>query len=163
MPDNFFVDIPADSGGGGGLPTTGGTLTGPLLFSPDGTVDIGSPDAGATLLEPRNIYVADGVFISPNGVSGSVPTLQVGDLQIQTNYNTDQTATLSLLSEPSLKVNIPVVIFSSQITATTVSTTNLWLGNSAPATTPGSVVNKVEVFDASGTSLGFVAIYASIT
>jgi|GEM_PF-5789105 len=35
--------------------------------------------------------------------------------------------------------------------------------NSAAATTPGSVTKKVEVFDATGASLGFVAVYASIT
>ena len=39
----------------------------------------------------------------------------------------------------------------------------LAVGNSAPATTPGSVAKKIEVFDASGTSLGFVAVYSSIT
>lgn len=44
-----------------------------------------------------------------------------------------------------------------------VATGGLGVGNSAPATTPGSVTNKMEVFDASGVSLGFVAIYGSIT
>ncbi len=37
------------------------------------------------------------------------------------------------------------------------------VGNSAAATTPGSVVKKMEVFDATGASLGFVPIYNSIT
>lgn len=37
------------------------------------------------------------------------------------------------------------------------------VGNSAAATTPGSVVRKMEVFDATGASLGFVPIYSSIT
>jgi hypothetical protein len=31
------------------------------------------------------------------------------------------------------------------------------------ATTPGAVVRKMEVFDAAGTSLGFVPIYSTIT
>jgi hypothetical protein len=39
----------------------------------------------------------------------------------------------------------------------------LGVGNSAAATTLGSVVKKMEVFDASGASLGFVPIYNSIT
>lgn len=39
----------------------------------------------------------------------------------------------------------------------------LGVGNSASATTPGSVTKKMEVFDASGSSLGFVPIYSSIT
>jgi hypothetical protein len=37
------------------------------------------------------------------------------------------------------------------------------VGNSVAATTPGSVTRKMEVFDASGASLGFVPIYAAIT
>jgi hypothetical protein len=37
------------------------------------------------------------------------------------------------------------------------------VGNSAAATTPGSVTRKMEVFDASGASLGFVPIYDTIT
>lgn len=37
------------------------------------------------------------------------------------------------------------------------------VGNSAVATTPGTVVRRIEVFDASGTSLGFVPVYDSIS
>lgn len=40
---------------------------------------------------------------------------------------------------------------------------SLGVGNSASATTPGTVVKKIEVFDASGTSLGFLPVYDSIT
>jgi hypothetical protein len=39
----------------------------------------------------------------------------------------------------------------------------LGVGNSAAATTLGSVTKKIEVFDASGVSLGFVPVYNSIT
>jgi hypothetical protein len=39
----------------------------------------------------------------------------------------------------------------------------LGVGNSAAATTPGSVVKKIQVFDASGTSLGFIPVYNTIT
>lgn len=38
----------------------------------------------------------------------------------------------------------------------------LGVGNSAAATTPGSVVKKVQIFDASGASLGYIPIYSSI-
>lgn len=37
------------------------------------------------------------------------------------------------------------------------------VGNAVAATTPGAVVKKMEVFDASGVSLGFVPIYGAIT
>ena len=37
------------------------------------------------------------------------------------------------------------------------------VGNSAAATTPGSVTKKVEIFDMAGASLGFIAVYGSIS
>lgn len=40
---------------------------------------------------------------------------------------------------------------------------NLGVGNSAAATTLGTVVKKIEIFDASGTSLGFLPVYDAIT
>lgn len=40
---------------------------------------------------------------------------------------------------------------------------SLGVGNSAAATTPGAVVRKVEIFDTTGTSLGFLPVYNSIT
>jgi hypothetical protein len=39
----------------------------------------------------------------------------------------------------------------------------LGVGNSVAATTPGSVVKKMEVFDQTGASLGYVPIYSAIT
>lgn len=44
-----------------------------------------------------------------------------------------------------------------------VANGGLGVGNSASATTPGTVVKKMEVFDASGASLGFVPVYDAIT
>lgn len=44
-----------------------------------------------------------------------------------------------------------------------VAVAGLGVGNSAVATTPGTVTRKIEVFDASGASLGFIAVYGSIT
>lgn len=40
---------------------------------------------------------------------------------------------------------------------------NLGVGNSAAGSTLGSVVKKVQIFDASGASLGFVPVYDAIT
>ena len=37
------------------------------------------------------------------------------------------------------------------------------VGNSAAATTPGTVTDRIEVFDAAGASLGFLAVYDTIT
>lgn len=54
--------------------------------------------------------------------------------------------------------------FEGKITALgRVSAGSLGVGNSVAATTLGSVVKKIEVFDAAGTSLGFIAVYDSIS
>lgn len=44
-----------------------------------------------------------------------------------------------------------------------LTTGGLGVGNSAAATLPGLVTKKIEVFDASGASLGFIAVYDAIT
>jgi hypothetical protein len=38
----------------------------------------------------------------------------------------------------------------------------LGVGNSAPASLPATVVKKIEVFDATGASLGYLAVYDAI-
>ncbi len=43
-----------------------------------------------------------------------------------------------------------------------LTTGGLGVGNSAAATVPGTVTRKMEVFDAAGASLGFIAIYDAI-
>ena len=40
---------------------------------------------------------------------------------------------------------------------------NLGVGNAQLASTPGTVVGKVEIFDKNGNSLGFLALYNHIT
>ena len=44
-----------------------------------------------------------------------------------------------------------------------IATAGLGVGNAASASTPGTCVKKMEVFDASGGSLGYVPIYSSIS
>lgn len=44
-----------------------------------------------------------------------------------------------------------------------IATAGLGVGNSASASTPGTCVKKMEVFDAAGASLGYVPIYDSIS
>lgn len=47
--------------------------------------------------------------------------------------------------------------------AKVIATGGIGIGNSAAATTPGTVTKKMQVFDESGTSLGYVPIYDAIT
>lgn len=48
-------------------------------------------------------------------------------------------------------------------TGKVLATGGIGVGNSAAASTPGSVVKKIQVFDASGNSLGYVPVYDAIT
>jgi hypothetical protein len=45
----------------------------------------------------------------------------------------------------------------------TISTGLLAVTNAAAATTPGSVVKKIQVFDGAGASLGYIPVYSTIT
>jgi parallel beta-helix repeat protein len=52
---------------------------------------------------------------------------------------------------------------SLKTTGKVIATGGLGVGNSAAASTPGTVVRKMEVFSSTGASLGWVPIYNSIT
>ncbi len=69
----------------------------------------------------------------------------------------------SVVFQPGLT---PVLDVGSSVIAATVQVrmASLGVGNSAPATVAvGLLAKKIEVFDASGVSLGFIPVYASIT
>lgn len=82
-------------------------------------------------------------FATAGPVSGKIP----GEMRFRTTNSSGTKATRMTLTDGG---NLRV-------------TGDLGVGNSAAATTPGSVVKKIEIFDASGTSLGFIAVYDSIT
>jgi hypothetical protein len=51
---------------------------------------------------------------------------------------------------------------NAKVTSKVLATGGLGVGNSASASTPGTVIKKMQVFDASGASLGYMAIYDNI-
>jgi hypothetical protein len=69
-------------------------------------------------------------------------------------YNADTGTALMTINRGTGKVTANDLV---------VGKTGLGVGNSAAATTLGTVVKKMEVFAVNGTSLGFVPIYDSIT
>lgn len=50
-----------------------------------------------------------------------------------------------------------------EVTGMLSTSDGLCVGNAAAGTTLGSVVKKIEVFDANGNSLGFIPVYDTIT
>jgi hypothetical protein len=80
--------------------------------------------------------------------NGGTPTIDFSN-----DSSTDFDARLILSGDDTLQVT----------GAKLVAAEGLGVGNSAAATTVGTVTRKMEVFDAAGSSLGFVPIYGTIT
>jgi len=62
-----------------------------------------------------------------------------------------------------VRATAPTFPTTIAVTGKALTTAGLGVGNSAAAATLGTVVKKMEIFDASGTSLGFIPIYDAIT
>jgi hypothetical protein len=54
-------------------------------------------------------------------------------------------------------------LYNARYNSILSATNGIGVGNSAPATTLGTVVKKMQVFDSAGASLGYIPIYNSIT
>ena len=78
-----------------------------------------------------------------------------GTLTLRGNTVTG-TGSVVLATAPTFPTTIAV-------TGKALTTAGLGVGNSAAATTLGTVTKKIEVFDAAGVSLGFVPVYDAIT
>jgi hypothetical protein len=112
-------------------------------------------------------YVIDSTSAWPNAVRGSLVFLREGKARLQ---NTSQWSFFNnnlVLSNKSLSSG---VVSATNRAGNTIHAADGWevddklaLRTTATGTTLGSVVRKVQVFDAAGTSLGFVPVYNSIT
>lgn len=126
---------------------------------------------GATAVD-TNLYrssaarlMTDGrLTANTTGVAVGFDVKQTGDTQPRIQINTDSSIQFGpggvTVADVSLTRVSATVLRCNQIMAATVG---VGVGNSAAATTPGSVIRKMEVFDANGASLGFVPIYNTIT
>ena len=68
-----------------------------------------------------------------------------------------------MAKQPNTDPTLSGFLRESQRQAKRPARANVVLAPSVPAATPGAVVGKVEVFDAAGVSLGFLALYSTIT
>lgn len=106
-------------------------------FSMTGFIDVGDVD---------NFF---GMAIGPS----LTDTVTPGDILWYGNYPADGVALMRFNAGGGID------ILHGKLTAVG----GIGVGNSAVATTPGTVTRKIEVFDASGASLGFVPVYDAIT
>ena len=142
------------------------------------------PPGGSTF--PAQGYLIDSTTEMASRVLGSLLWLRYGKVRIQNTWANSElqgNVVISLndlanvvFSAPTKKANLihaydkteasGVVLDGKLANGVRLDAGKLGVGNAASATTisaPGTVVKKIEVFDASGTSLGFVPVYASIT
>jgi hypothetical protein len=176
--DIVWTKAAAVSAGGpmGWRCTVGGTFnngrwTNTRTATSTGTAQIvlsGAPQAN-TLNFQKEVMIGD--YLLVNGVTVVHVTDATPDgLTLTTDVTVPVGSGLSISPRPpTFEQIIPLTsgaqIFAGNKTVTgkVMATAGIGVGNSAAATTLGSVVKKIEVFDASGNPLGFIPVYDSIT
>lgn len=118
-----------------------------------GTVITVYEDAAGTV--EAAISLTDGGAL----VSGSTLTVTGTRGEVPVFYGRDPFASTLYLSAHGALAPIQSVTRPDPQAALAVP----YLGTSAAAGTPGTVVKKIQVFDAAGVSLGYIAIYDAIT
>lgn len=132
-------------------------------FVSGGIFTVGSSDA-TSVLQPggSNTHIT----MRSLGTAGCVRFFtQGGDTDV---YATTETARFDTTGKLIFGADLDTNLYRSAANVLKtddklLTALGLGVGNSAAATTLGSVAKKMEVFDASGASLGYVAIYDAIT
>lgn len=148
-PDNMGPD----NGGLGVAGVPSGTALGSIRFMGACTPNGGTPD------------VTLGAFTQ--GTSAQIYARATED-NIQSGSNYYEGGALYFATTPNhTSSTVDRMIIDQDGTVTVggklITTTGLGVGNAAAATTPGSCVKKIEVFDGAGASLGYLPVYSSIT
>jgi hypothetical protein len=161
-------------------PTKFSTQNQPLRIgnTSGGTVDIGSP-ADLRQIIFRNVALvakaaftnfgtsweadgAGGAMSMTSGTGGSYFTLNNYGVRFS-DHNAGPQRVMIGAGIDGIKMGAAADAIVQRAAAGVVNLGKLAVTNTAAATTPGAVTKKMEVFDATGASLGFVALYGSIT
>lgn len=125
---------------------------------------IQNSDAGASAITQLKVVTNAGdVILQAGSTASGAAAYLVSDTGYTggLNIGTDGANPLTLRTNSGTALTIDgttkVGTFVAQVRAA-----SLGVGNSAAATIPGTVTKKIEVFDASGASLGFIAVYDAI-
>lgn len=124
-----------------------GFSTGSELTTGSNNVFIGGDSTGQ-LVDTCNFCTFIGSTTDSSGDSGIVNSAALGANASVPDSNWIQLG----------DTGITVVNTSGQVRCASLA-----VANSAAATTPGAVTKKIQVFDSAGASLGYIAVYASIT
>lgn len=129
-------------------------------------VVIDSTDA-ATYTERRDNRRLVKALLQPIANAGEI--LQICNAAGTTylDFSTNATPRLEMPNGPNFIIysdGFSTVKFSVSGSTGDIRTAgNLGVGNSASATTPGNVTKKIQVYDAAGNSIGYLAVYDAIT
>lgn len=147
-------------------PTFTGTVTLPNTITlASGSVFTWNGDA--------NLYRASSVFLrTDGGISGNAASTAAGSFEAITSGDTQ--SRLFIKGDGSLNWSAGSGSLDTSLSRTGVAllntpgkltaTAGLGVGNSASATVAvGTLAKKIEVFDAAGSSLGYIPVYSSIT
>lgn len=117
--------------------------------------------AGSPLVLAPDTRINGRGYIGPSEAHGSA--------QFNVLSNATDRVSLQLKAAPSQTADFLRIVNESDAVLARMDVTgqmraaSLGVGNSASASTLGTVTKKIEVFDASGVSLGFVPVYDAIT
>lgn len=104
------------------------------------------PTTGQAVIKVEASAVLESLLMMGNWVTnGGISVSNAGTLMSKTIIETNDTTSVGFLTSGKV-----------------LATAGLGVGNSAAATTPGSVVKKIQVFDAAGSSLGYLPVYDAI-
>lgn len=133
----------------------------------DSVIDvIPTPDSLVGSTPVATGYLIDTTADMASQVIGCQLWLRWGKVRIQNPWaNSNLTGNTVHFLGPLANVvfQAPVEDGNVFVCADQFASSKLSVANAATASTPGTVVKKIEVFDAAGASLGFVPVYNSIT
>lgn len=117
--------------------------------------------------DPPLFIGSDAVMGSRFQVGSAVPAT-AGQVNFTTNVTSRPTQVISKLTSQTADFvryedESGNELASLDVNGKFMAKAGIGVGNSAAATTPGSVIKKIEVFDEAGTSLGFLPVYGSIS
>lgn len=133
------------------------------------------PDTASTVtyLIDQAVNLTTGATAAACSVTGCQIFLRNGDVRIQNPWSNSvlqgnlivasRNLSSITLTAPTQSGNVIVAPDKTSVSGVVLDGGRLGVGNSATGSTLGTVVKKVEIFNASGTSLGFVPVYNSIT
>jgi hypothetical protein len=161
------------------------TTTPVILLDPDDTNPVTIANSVIDFVPTPDTYQIDNYLIDQAvdpttgataaacSVYGCQLNLHRGDVRIRNPWGnselkgnlmiSERTLASVTLTAPVQSGNVIVAADKTSASGVVLDAGKLGVGNSASGTTLGSVVKKIEVFNASGASLGFVPVYNSIT